>query len=153
VLLGLTRPERQLNDFLARVSDPRSPAYRRYLPVSALKRRFGATPRTVWAVRQRMAADGVPTALGPPGLRGLVTEVDGLAPRPLEPAARPGYRSTSSTCRRAPAAPRAATRGARCRPTPTWRRASRAPAPTRPTSSARPSASTPSTAPATAARA
>jgi hypothetical protein len=44
VLLGLDRPERALNDLLARVSDPESPAYRR-----------------------QMAAGGVRTTLSPTG--------------------------------------------------------------------------------------
>ena len=49
------------------MSDPESPAYRRYRSVAALKRRFGAAPATVKAVRRHMAARRVRTTLSPTG--------------------------------------------------------------------------------------
>lgn len=67
VVLGLARGAAPLERFLAQVSDPSSPDYREYATVAQLRSRFGATPRTVRAVRTALARRGVHATLDPTG--------------------------------------------------------------------------------------
>lgn len=74
VLLGLPRDETGLATALRRVSDPTSPAYRRFPGLGDVRRRHGASPAVVRAVRRHLAQAGVASRLDPSGGL-LVTEM------------------------------------------------------------------------------
>lgn len=59
LLLGLRRDDAGLARTVAAVSDPRSPAYRDYLDVPEIARRFGAAPATRSAVLRALRRHGV----------------------------------------------------------------------------------------------
>ena len=66
-----------LQRFVAAVSDPGSPRFRRYLSVAQFARRFGAAPARVAAVRETLAADGLD--VGTPTANNLTIPVSGSA--------------------------------------------------------------------------
>ena len=67
VLLGLERPSASLERFVAQVSDPGSPRYRRHLTVPQMRARFGARPAVVAKARRALAARGVEGRVDPTG--------------------------------------------------------------------------------------
>ncbi len=67
ILLGLERPSAALERFVAEVSDPGSPRYRRHLTVPQMRARFGARPAVVARVRRALAARGVEGRVDPTG--------------------------------------------------------------------------------------
>ena len=56
-----------LNRFVAAVSDPTSPRYRRYASVERLVREFGASPRDRQAAKRWLAGHGLRGSVGPTG--------------------------------------------------------------------------------------
>jgi subtilase family serine protease len=76
--IGLTpRDSAGLQRFVAAVSDPGSPLFRRYLSVAEFARRFGAAPGRVAAVRRTLQADGLD--VGTPTANNLTIPVSGSA--------------------------------------------------------------------------
>ncbi len=68
VYVGLVRPEAAARTAWARVGDPASPGYRRFLTPSAAARRFGAGPRTIAGLRTAAATLGLRATVNPSGV-------------------------------------------------------------------------------------
>ncbi len=104
IVLSLRRDQAGLERFVATVSDPGSPRYRRYAEPSVLARRFGATTATRRAVLRALQRRGIRAAIGPTGAYAAAS-VTAAQARALFSAPLAAYRAQSGGRFIAPLAP------------------------------------------------